>query len=207
VTGAAALTRDGAAKRFGLVIIAGLVVGVTASAGDLAVGLDTPDYQRVLLQTANLGSLWIGVAFLGSLWFRRSTHAAVAGGLVLVAAVTSYYVFGVTSGNRSDGTFADIAPAFALWSVSAVVAGPAVGILAHRCRFGRKGWSLVGSLAVPAALVGESVFYLWDSRQYFWNDPWRDGVLLVLAGVGIISGIWLLKRWRSRAAPGVEPSG
>lgn len=91
-------------------------------------------------------------------------------------------------------------PAFLLWSVAAVVAGPIVGVLASQRRFGHGIWSLVGALVVPAALVGESALYLAESAQYFGNDPWRDGVLLALVGIGVILGTWMLLRWRVRGA-------
>ena len=188
-------------------VLMGVILGVAAAAGDSFVGLGTPDAVRVLASIPNLGCLWVAMAFLAGAWFRRPWMAAVAGCGALVTAVIAYYTFGLTLGDRVDVGFAGVWPHFLRWLIAALVAGPALGILGYVFHRGRGGAGLLGALALPAAVIAESGYYLAQDIRYggrggrfFSNDPWREGVLVCLLVVGVALAILFVRRWRARQA-------
>jgi hypothetical protein len=189
------------------VVLIGVILGVTAAAGDSSIGLGTSDAARVLAWIPNLGCLWVGMAFLVGAWFRRPWMAAVAGCGALAAAVIAYYTFGLTLGDRVDVGFAGVRPYLLRWLVAALIAGPAFGVIGYAFRRGRGGAGLLGAVALPAAVIAESGYYLAQGIRYggrggrfFGNDPWREGMLVCVLAVGVALAILFVRRWRVRQA-------
>ena len=178
----------------------GLLLGVAAAAGDRSMGLGTSDFARVLFWLPNIGSLWVAAAFFAGAWFRRPWMSTAAGCAALVSAVAAYYALGLTFGDRADVGLAAIAPTLLRWLVAALIVGPVFGFLGSLFRYGRNGMGLLGALALPSVVVSESGYQFLRELPYFGNDPWRDGMLLCMFGVGVVMAVLFVRRWKIRPA-------
>ena len=126
--------------------------------------------------------------------------------MVLVSAVVAYYTFGLTIGDRSHVGLEAMGPTLPRWIVAALVFGPAFGYLGFVFRRGEGSLGLVGALALPAVIIAESGYQLLRESPYFrnefGNDSRRDGVLLLMLGIGVLLAVLLARRWRTlRASP------
>jgi Family of unknown function (DUF6518) len=186
------------AMKAGAVVLIGLLLGIAAGAGDRGMGLHTSDIARVVFWLPNIGSVWIAVAFFAGAWFGRPLTSIAAGCASLVSAVTAYYTFGLTLGDRAHLGLAAIGPTLVFWLVAALVGGPMFGLLGFAYRHGQKGIGFLGALALPAVIVAESGNQLLRELPYLGNDPWRDGLLLVMLGIGVILAVLFFRRWRVR---------
>jgi hypothetical protein len=186
------------AMKAGALVFVGLLLGVAAAAGDRGMGLHTSDIARVVFWIPNIGSVWIAVAFFTGAWFRRPWMSSAAGCASLVSAVVAYYAFGLTLGDRAHLGLAAIGPTLLFWLVAAFVGGPTFGFLGFAFRHGRKGLGLLGALSLPVIIMGESGYQLVRELPYLGNDPWRDGVLIFMFGVGVLVAALFVRRWKSR---------
>ena len=177
-----------------LALCAGVALGIAAAAADRSIG-GTSDAVRVMLWIPNIGSLWVALAFLASAWLDCPWRSVLLGCGALVAAVCAYYAYGLTLGDRTGVGLHAILPTLAKWLVAAVVAGPVFGLSGFLFRTSRGGAGLLGAVAFPAVIIIESGYQLVHELPYFANDPWRDGLLVVMILVGLALVVLFVRRW------------
>jgi hypothetical protein len=122
----------------------------------LAGGYQQDGLTRALSMILNAGSAWAGLAVLSGWIVGRPRAAAAAGVVGLACAVDGYYAFGVVLGDRVQVGPAGLTGVLRLWAVSAIVAGPVLGVagaLIHRSGI----LGLVAALVVPVGVVVEMV--------------------------------------------------
>jgi hypothetical protein len=129
----------------------------------------------------NSGAAWAGVAVLGG-WLVGSTlRGLIAGPVVLILAVVSYYLVGaVTGSENADGSVDQLA----YFGLVSLVAGPVLGAAGGRIRR-RDMLGLVSALVVPLGVYVETIWRA--SIVQVQSDPARplaDIVLVTLATVG-----------------------
>jgi hypothetical protein len=188
------------AMKAAAIVFAGLLLGIAAAAGDRGMGLHTSDIARIMFWIPNIGSVWIALAFFTGAWLCRAWMSTAAGCASLASAVVAYYGFGLTLGDRAHLGLAVIGPTLLFWLAAAFVGGPTFGFLGFAFRHGRKAIGFVGALALPAVIVAESGDQLFRELPYLGNDPWRDGLLLVMLGIGVFLAVLFFRRWKTRMA-------
>jgi hypothetical protein len=164
-----------------------MVVGLLF--GTITTLLNTPpaDYvlddspRRVASLVFNSGAAWAGVAVLGG-WLVGSTlRGLIAGPVVLILAVVSYYLVGAVTGSENRGGSADQVAYFGLVSL---LAGPVLGAAGGSIRR-RDLLGLVSALVVPVGVYVETIWRA--SIVQVQSDPARplaDIVLVTFATVG-----------------------
>jgi YD repeat-containing protein len=168
-------------------VAVGVVVGLLF--GTITTLLNTPpgDYvlddspRRVASLVFNAGAAWAGVAVLGG-WLVGSTlRGLIAGPVVLILAVVSYYLAGAVTGSENPDGSVDQVTYFGLASI---LAGPVLGAAGGRIRR-RDVLGLVSALVVPLGVYVETIWRA--SMVQGQSDPARplaDIVLVTLATVG-----------------------
>jgi hypothetical protein len=137
---------------------------------------DSP--RRVASLVVNSGAAWAAMPVLGG-WLVASTlRGLIAGPVVLILAVISYYLVGAVAGSENPDGSVDQVTHFGLLGL---LAGPVLGGVGGRIR-GRDVLGLVSALVVP---LGAYVEQIWRaSAVQVQPDPARplaDFVLVTLA--------------------------
>lgn len=137
--------------------------------------------RRVASLVVNSGSAWAGVAVLGG-WLVGSTlRSLIAGPLVLILAVVSYYLVGAVFGSENPDGSVDQVTYFGLVSL---LAGPVLGAAGGSIRR-RDVLGLASALVVPLGVYVETIWRAPVSPMQ--PDPARplaDIVLVTLATAG-----------------------
>jgi hypothetical protein len=180
------LSDDGARAawpRVAVAVVAGLLFGAIATLlnappGDYVLD-DSP--RRVASLVFNSGAAWAGVAVLGG-WLVGSTlRGLIAGPVVLILAVVSYYLVGAVTGSENPDGSVDQVTYFGFVSL---LAGPVLGAAGGSIRR-RDVLGLVSALVVPVGLCVETIWRA--SMVQVQSDPARplaDIVLVTLATAG-----------------------
>jgi hypothetical protein len=164
-------------------VVVGLLFGTITTLLNTPPGDDVLDDspRRVASLVFNSGTAWAGVAGLGG-WLVGSTlRGLIAGPVVLILAVVSYYLVGAVTGSENRGGSADQVAYFGLVSL---LAGPVLGAAGGSIRR-RDMLGLVSALVVPVAVYVETIWRA--SIVQVQSDPARplaDIVLVTLATVG-----------------------
>ena len=139
----------------------------------------------------NSGVVWGLLAFVAGRISRRAGIAALAGVVSLVAAVGSYYWFGMTFGDRIWG-LGPLLPVITRWTLAAVVLGALVGYLGALSRTpGRRAYIGVGT---PVILALGALYLGW--RDYGLNGTVIGANLFVVAACLLACGIMIWRRER-----------
>lgn len=157
--------------------------------GTITTLLNTPpgDYvlddgpRRVASLVFNSGAAWAGVAVLGGWLVGSTVRGLIAGPVVLILAVVSYYLVGAVTGSENPDGSLDQVTYFGLVSL---LAGPVLGAAGGRIRR-RDVLGLVSALVVPLGVYVETIWRA--SIVQVQPDPARpraDIVLVTLATVG-----------------------
>jgi hypothetical protein len=164
-------------------VVVGLLFGtittlLNAPPGDYVLD-DSP--RRVASLVFNSGAAWAGGAVFGG-WLVGSTlRGLLAGPVVLILAVVSYYLVGAVTGSENPDGSIDQVTYFGLVSL---LAGPVLGAAGGRIRR-RDALGLVSALVVPLGLCVETI---WRASvvqvQPDAARPLADIVLVTLATVG-----------------------
>ncbi|MDA3642708.1 DUF6518 family protein [Saccharopolyspora indica] len=171
------------------------VLAVAVAAG-LALGALTAFGQQWLPESlaplANSSSSWALTAFLVALLAPRGGVAAASGSFVLVCMLIGYVVANQLRGYPSSSGL------LIFWGAAAVVAGPLLGLCAHRLRHRRGTQAALGGGGVSGVLIGEGAYgliYIADttSPSYWWGQIVVGLVLLVAVSA------WRLRSWRTTA--------
>jgi len=119
----------------------GIAVGLLFGRLDFALTQRGP----LLLAVSNVASLWLALAFLLGLFAGSRKHAALCGGIVLLAALFGYY--DAMHLANAAGLFV-ILHASKRWLFAALLSGPFYGILGYVWRT-RQHWFAAVALIVP----------------------------------------------------------
>jgi len=139
----------------------------------------------------NSGVVWGLLAFVAGRISRRAGIAALAGVVSLVAAVGSYYCFGMTFGDRIWG-LGPLLPVITRWTLAAVVLGALVGYLGALSRTpGRRAYIGIGT---PVILALGALYLGW--RDYGLNGTVIGANLFVVAACLLACGIMIWRRER-----------
>ena len=169
--------------RVAVAVVVGLLFGTITTLlntppGDYVLD-DSP--RRVASLVFNSGAAWAGVAVLGG-WLVGSTlRGLIAGPVVLILAVVSYYLVGAVTGSENPDGSVDQVTYFGLVSL---LAGPVLGAAGGRISRRDVLW-LVSALVVPLGVYVETIWRA--SMVQGQSDPARplaDIVLVTLATVG-----------------------
>jgi hypothetical protein len=169
--------------RVAVAVVVGLLFGTITTllntpSGDYVLD-DSP--RRVASLVFNSGAAWAGVAVLGG-WLVGSTlRGLIAGPVVLILAVVSYYLVGAVTGSENPDGSVDQVTYFGLVSL---LAGSVLGAAGGRIRR-RDVLGLLSALAVPLGVYVETIWR--GSMVQVQSDPARplaDIVLVTLATVG-----------------------
>jgi Family of unknown function (DUF6518) len=137
-----------------------------------------------LLDTvANVGSLWLGLAFLAGLLARSPKLAALGGVVALLAALFGFY----DAMRLADQTGMHLTLHVARgWTAAALLCGPVYGVLGYLWRTRR---SAPAVLALAAPFVMEPV--AWLARIHPLAP--RLSICIVESAAGVVMGWFLLK--------------
>jgi hypothetical protein len=180
-------------------VVVGLLFGtittlLNAPRGDYVLD-DSP--RRVASLVLNSGAAWAGMAVLGG-WLGSSLRGLIAGPVVLILAVVSYYFVGAMAGSENrDGSIDQVA----YFGLVALLAGSVLGAAGSRIRR-RDVLGLVSALVVPLGVYAEMIWRA--SNVQVQPDPARplaDIVLVTLATVGVTIAVARYMRDRSDAPP------
>lgn len=142
--------------------------------------------RRAASLVLNSGAAWAGTAVLGGWLAGSSARGLVAGPVVLIAAVLSYYLVGAVAGSENpDGSLDQIA----YFALVALLAGPLLGTTGSGIRR-RDALGLASALVVPLGVYAEVIWRA--SGAELPSDPARplaDAVLITLATVGAGVGV------------------
>jgi hypothetical protein len=169
--------------RVAVAVVVGLLFGTITTLlntppGDYVLD-DSP--RRVASLVFNSGAAWAGVAVLGGWLVGSTSRGLIAGPVVLILAVVSYYLVGAVTGSENPDGSVDQINYFGLLSV---LAGPVLGAAGGRIRR-RDALGLVSALVVPLGVYVETIWRA--SIVQVQSDPARplaDIVLVTLATVG-----------------------
>ncbi len=117
----------------------------------------------------NIASPWGLAAFLVGRRTESSRQGALVGALALVVGVAVYFVAAVVRGYVIGETTL-------VWTVTALVAGPLLGLSGAAISARRSRPPAAAVVAPAAMLVAEAVFLLIDRRVWRWNlraEPYR----------------------------------
>ncbi|MCM3556734.1 DUF6518 family protein [Janibacter melonis] len=171
---------------------AGLAV-LTLLAAAAADQLDGHPAARVVLVLANAGSVWAGQAVLAGWLVRRAPAAALAGPVVGLLSLVTYYVLGALTGLTPWSGLADNLG----WLVAAAVAGVPLGLVGALARR-RDGLGVLARLVVPAGAVLEPLVRGWLDGGVGGGGALGGGVLgvagLVLIVAGLAGGALVVRR-------------
>jgi hypothetical protein len=167
--------------------VVAVVVGLLF--GTITTLLNTPpgDYvlddslRRVASLVFNSGAAWAGVAVLGGWFVGSPLRGLIAGPVVLILAVVSYYLVGAVTGSENPDGSVDQVTYFGLVSL---LAGAVLGAAGGRIRR-RDVLGLVSALVVPLGVYVETIWRA--SMVQVQSDPARplaDIVLVTLATLG-----------------------
>ncbi|WP_245716269.1 DUF6518 family protein [Micromonospora humi] len=157
---------------------------VTPVAGFLLGFLDFVWIKWVPYPLAELGNstaTWAVAAFALGLWVRTGVwRAAVAGVVLLVVAVPSYYLAAALL--QGDDLAVITAPTSLLWMASGVLAGVVFGAAGVWAR--TSGWRRVVAVALPAAVfVEEALRFVGRARAGYPGAWWNVVIDLGLAAL------------------------
>lgn len=159
-------------------------VSFSAVIGVLFGRLDFTMTQRgpLMLAISNIGSFWVGLAFLVGLLARSRGHAAVCGVVALLAGMFAYYDAFHLAGRASVALTLHTAKP---WLLAALFCGAFYGVVGYIWRtYGYK-WA---ALALVAPFVLEPV--AWLLRQH--PVPPRVSVCVLESILGLLIGLALL---------------
>ncbi|MEU7574354.1 DUF6518 family protein [Micromonospora sp. NPDC049240] len=161
---------------------------VAPLAGFLLGFLDFVWITRVPYPLAELGNstaTWAIAAFALGWWVRvGELRAAVAGVVLLVVAVPSYYLAAALL--QGDDLAVITAPTSLLWMASGVLAGVVFGVAGVWAR--SSGWRRVVATALPAAVFVEEALRFADRGRtgYYPGASWNVAIDLGLAALVIL---------------------
>ena len=178
-------------------VLFGVILGVGGAALDTVFVLRTGRLSMEMLVVGaawfllNSGVVWGLLAFVAGRLSRRVGIAALAGVVSLVAAVGSYYGYGLTFGDRVWG-LQPLVPVITRWMVAAVVLGAIVGLLGALSR--RAGKVAYVGIATPVILALGALSLGW--RDYGLNGTVIGANLFVVAACLLACGIMIWRRER-----------
>ncbi|MDQ4004675.1 MAG: DUF6518 family protein [Actinomycetota bacterium] len=136
-------------------VFTALLLGIFAVVADAAPG----PLGRLLLIVASTGLAWGVAAFALGAWAPRPGPAAVAGGLVIVGAVLTYYGCIATFGLRGADP-GSLAHAGWVWGAGGLIGGPTLGVLGwHAVRASGRLRSAIWGV-VAGLLLSQGVYLL-----------------------------------------------
>src|SRR4051794_21131542 len=170
--------------RVAVAVVLGLLFGTITTLlntppGDYVLD-DSP--RRVASLVVNSGAAWAAMAVLGGWLVAPTLRGLIAGPVVLILAVVSYYLVGAVAASEDPDGSVDQVTYFGL---VALLAGPALGALGGRIRR-RDVLGLLSALVVPLGVYAEKIWRA--STVQVQPDPARplaDIVLVTLATGGV----------------------
>lgn len=166
--------------------LVGVALGLLSLLGDGVLRL------RLFTLVGNLATPWAVPAFLVGRLATSRRFGALAGGLVLLTGVATYYGVWILRGYP-------LVPAVVMWTVVALTMGPVMGLCgaaSARCA----DWPPVVAVAAPAAVaLAEATYFVLNRRVWLWDfavHPHRFVDLSVLVGllaVGLLLPAWLVR--------------
>ena len=178
-------------------VVFGLLLGVGGAALDTVFVLRTGRLSLGMLVVGaawfllNSGVVWALLAFVAGRLSRRFDIAAAAGVVSLVAAVGSYYGYGLTFGDRVWG-LEPLLPAITRWTLAAVVLGALLGFLGALSR--RPGKLAFIGIGTPVMLALGALYL--GYRDYGFNGTVIGANLFVVAACLLACGIMIWRRER-----------
>jgi hypothetical protein len=184
--------------RVALAVVLGLLFGTITTLlntppGDYVLD-DSP--RRVASLVVNSGAAWAAMAVLGGWLVASSLRGLIAGPVVLIVAVVSYYLVGAVAGSENpDGSVGQVT----YFGLVALLAGPVLGAVGGRIRR-RDVLGLAAALVVPLGVYAEKIWRA--SMVQVQPDPARglaDIVLVALATMGmtvVVAGYVIGRRAR-----------
>jgi hypothetical protein len=166
--------------RVAVVVVLGLLFGtittlLNAPPEDYVLD-DSP--RRIASLVVNSGAAWAAMAVLGGWLVASTARGLIAGPVVLILAVVSYYLVGAVAGSENPDGSVDQVSHFGLLGL---LAGPVLGAIGGKIR-GRDVLGLISALVVPLGVYAE---WIWRaSTVQVQPDPARplaDIVLVTLA--------------------------
>jgi Family of unknown function (DUF6518) len=172
-------------KKWNRALLVAVVVGVLVGIGDLLLQKWLP-YPWANL--ANSGAVWAVAAFIIGRWVGGGwQRPAVAGAVLLIVAVESYYVAAAIV--QHDNLANAWSSAAAIWVALGVVAGAVFGIAGAWSRSAHRPRRLLGFAAVAAVFVGEALLQLGRSTNADEATNHRDLLLTASIEVALALGI------------------
>ncbi|MGV8885914.1 MAG: hypothetical protein ACOH1T_10075 [Microbacteriaceae bacterium] len=189
-------------KSIVIAVVFGVMLGVGGAALDTVFDLS---FTNVNLATVIVGGAWFllnsGVvwgllAFVVGRLSRKPLLGIAAGVVSLLAAVGSYYVYGVTLGDRIWG-FGPLIPVIAQWTIAALFFGALLGVLGvlsrSTSRFAYLGIITPTVLAIGALFLG--------LRSYSFFGVTFGANVLVVAACAVAGAVMVWRRVRLNATP------
>lgn len=155
--------------------------------------------RSTLSKLVNSGTVWGGVLILAGWLVRRPTHAALAGAIAGLVALSVHYGLGLLLDAIGPDSWVDVyGPSVWcgnwLWFAAALVLGPPLGVLGAAARR-RDLWGLAARLVVPVAAVVEPLALGMLTRS---DAPSiAAGIVLRVAGLLGVAIVLLRRRRRS----------
>jgi hypothetical protein len=130
---------------------------------------------------ANSVGTWALLAFLLALLGTNPRMAAMLGFVTLIALLGGYVLGAAMRGDPSSSSL------MAFWGLSALVAGPVLGLGAHWLRTDRGVWAAIGSGVMGGVLVGEGVYGLTTIADTTYPPYWWGEILVGVVLVGYVA--------------------
>ena len=186
-------------------ITVGVLFGIVLGAG--GAWLDTVfdfSYDQVTVRTLIVGGAWFllnsGVvwgllAFVAGRLAQRARFGAIAGVVSLVAAVSAYYLYATTLGDRIWG-IGPLLPVISRWMLAAVTLGALLGFLGWLSR--RRG--VVAYLGIATPLVLSIGAFAVGVNTYNGSPITVAANVFVILACGLAGAVMVVRRRRIHGA-------
>lgn len=175
-------------------LIAGGLIGIIAAYGDTLRSDGQIDVVLIIANYFNTPTLWAMSAFFIGTISKSKLSAMGLGTLLLLSAVDSYYLYGITFGNRTEIMMETIVKAVLVWSVLALLIGPiyalAGSIWRHTQSINKRMFALI---FLPVLIISENAYYLFLSRNNFLENISVNVVYIGMILVGLSLPFILLR--------------